>query len=364
MADGADRISHPFPQPPAPGAALEVAPGILWLRLPLPMRLDHVNAFALADDDGWTLVDTGFDTPPTRAAWQAALAGPLAGRPVARVLVTHHHPDHVGLAGWFQTHHGAELWMPRTGWLFARMLSLDIQERPADATLAFWRAAGMTATELAHRAEARPFNFADVVHPMPLGFRRLEDGATIRLAGRDWDIRFGDGHAPDHATLWSRDGALVLGGDQLLPGISPNLGVYATEPGADPVGEWMDSCRRLAAHARPDQLVLPGHKLPFTGLPLRLAQLIDNHHGALGRLRAHLATPRTALECFPALFRREIGAGELTLALVEAVGHLNHLARTGQATWELRADAARLWRAVPPGEGAAGRSAAGLGAAG
>ena len=346
MADGADRIAHPFDAPPAPGAAQEVAEGVFWVRLPLPMRLDHVNAYALADPDGWTVVDTGFDTADARAAWQTALAGPLRGRRVARVLVTHHHPDHVGLAGWFQSVHGAELWMPRTGWLFARMLTLDVQPRPSPQALAFWRAAGMEGDELARRAAERPFNFADVVHPLPVGFRRLEDGTTLRLAGRDWDIRFGDGHAPDHATLWSRDDGLVLGGDQLLPGISPNLGVYPTEPGADPVGDWLDSCRRLAPHARDDQLVLPGHKLPFTGLPLRLAQLIDNHQGALVRLRGHLSRPRTAIDCFPALFKRAIGSGELTLALVEAVAHLNHLERLGSARWEEDAHGARHWQAT------------------
>ena len=346
MPDGTPQIRHPWPDAPAPGTATELAEGIVWLRLPLPMRLDHVNAFALADAEGWTLIDTGLDTPDARAAWQAALDGPLRGRPVARVLVTHHHPDHVGLAGWFQAQHGAALVMPRTGWLFARMLTLDDQPRPSAQTLAFWRAAGMEAGDLAARAATRPFNFADVVHPMPPGFTRLEDGAVIRAGGRDWDVRFGQGHAPDQATLWSRDDALVLGADQLLPGISPNLGVYPTEPDADPVGEWLDSCRAMAAHARSDHLVLPGHKLPFTGLPLRISQLIDNHTGALARLRRHLAQPRTAMECFPVLFKREIGAAERTLALVEAVAHLNHLHLRGEATFDLRPDGARLWRAT------------------
>jgi len=339
-------IRHPFAEPPAPGEAVPVAEGVLWLRLPLPMRLDHVNAYALADEDGWTLVDTGFDTPAARAAWEAALRGPLAGRPLRRVLVTHHHPDHIGLAGWFQTAHGAELRTTRTAWLFARMLTLDEQPRPSPETLAFWRAAGMDAAVLAERAGQRPFNFSDVVAPLPQGFRRIADGDVLRLGGRAWDVRFGHGHAPDHATLWSRDDPLVLGGDQLLPGISPNLGVYATEPEADPVAEWIASCTRLARHARDDQLVLPGHKLPFTGLPLRLSQLAGNHHAALARLHAHLDRPRTAAECFGPLFHREIGPAELVLALVEAVAHLNHLRARGLAERIMRGDGAWEWRAV------------------
>lgn len=341
-------IRHPVADPPVPGAAAELAEGVLWLRLPLPMRLDHVNVYALADEDGgWTIVDTGFDTGRSRAIWQAVLDGPLAGRPLRRVLVTHHHPDHIGLAGWMQAVHGAELWTTRTAWLFARMLTLDEQPRPAPETLAFWRAAGMEPAMLARRARERPFNFADVVAPLPLGFRRIVEGQTLRAGGRNWLVRFGQGHAPDHATLWSHDDNLVLGGDQLLPGISPNLGVYATEPEADPVGDWLESCARLAVHARDDQLVLPGHKLPFTGLPLRLAQLIENHDGALARLRAHLDRPRTAAECFAPLYRRDIAEGEYGLALAEAVGHLNHLHRSGAVLRETGADGATLWRIAP-----------------
>jgi glyoxylase-like metal-dependent hydrolase (beta-lactamase superfamily II) len=335
-------IQTPFDTAPAPGEAVEVADGVLWLRIPLPMVLDHVNAYALRDDDGWTLVDTGLDSRKTRAIWEAALAGPLQGVPVRRLVVTHHHPDHVGLAGWFQSQ-GAELWMTRTAWLMARMLTLDEQPLPTPETLDFWRGAGMEAGIFAARSAERPFNFCDIVHPLPLGFSRLKDGDSFAMGGRVWDIRFGQGHAPDHATFWSRDDGLVIGGDQMLATISPNLGVYATEPGADPVGDWLDSCAGFMAHAHADHLVLPGHKLPFSGLPDRLRQMIDNHEGALDRLLAHLESgPKTAAECFPPLFKRQIDGGTYGLALVEAVAHLNHLLARGAIRRERRADGAWL----------------------
>jgi glyoxylase-like metal-dependent hydrolase (beta-lactamase superfamily II) len=238
--------------------------------------------------------------------------------------------------------------MTRTAWLMARMLTLDEQPLPTLETLAFWRSAGMDADVFEARRADRPFNFADIVHPMPLGFSRLQEGGTFKMGGRTWDIRFGQGHAPDHATFWSHEDDLVIGGDQLLATISPNLGVYATEPEADPVGEWLAACAELQPHARPDHLVLPGHKLPFTGLPDRLRQMIDNHHGALARLHAHLASgPKTAVQCFPPLFKREIDAGTYGLALVEAVAHLNHLFVTGAVTREKRADGAWLYRLAP-----------------
>ena len=114
MDDLHRRIRYPHEAAPDPGTALEVAPGILWIRLPLPMALDHVNIYALDDGDGWTLIDTGIGSRKSREIFTRLLDGPLAGKPVRRVLVTHHHPDHIGLAGWFMAEHGAELWITRT----------------------------------------------------------------------------------------------------------------------------------------------------------------------------------------------------------------------------------------------------------
>lgn len=338
-------IRFPFPEPPPGGTAIEVAPGILWMRLPLPMALDHVNCYALDEGDGWTLIDTGTDWDQGRACWEALLAGPLQGRPVRRLVVTHHHPDHLGLAAWFMAR-GAELLIPRTPWLYARMLTHAVEPRPSAQQIAFWRAAGMPEAMIAERADQRPYNFIDSVLPLPPGFTRLQEGETLRLGGRDWIIRMGDGHAPEHATFWQVGGDLVIGGDQLLPGISANISAYANEPDADPIAEWMASCARLSPHARPGQLVLPGHKLPFTGLPHRLRQMVENHHGALARLRAHLSEPRVAADCFAPLFKREITGPVYGLALGEAVAHLNHLWKLGEVSRVMTAEGRWLWQRV------------------
>ncbi|MFV0492296.1 MAG: MBL fold metallo-hydrolase [Pseudorhodobacter sp.] len=340
--DRKGEIRYPFDTPPVPGEALEVADGILWMRLPLPMALDHVNVFALEEPDGWAIIDTGFDSPETRAIWERLISGPMGGRPITRVLITHHHPDHIGLAGWFQRR-GAELLTTRTAWIYARMLVLDEQDRPSPEEIAFWQGAGMAADLLEERRNERPFNFADVVAPLPHGFTRLRDGDMLRLGRRDWLIRTGDGHAPEHATLWQKDGPLILGGDQLLPSISANIGVYANEPMADPLAEWLQSCRRFMPHAQADQLVLPGHKLPFTGLPLRLHQMVVNHEGALMRLLDHLSRPRRAAECFLPVFKREITGSAYGLALIEAMAHLNHLLHRGAIRRTMGKDGAWRW---------------------
>jgi glyoxylase-like metal-dependent hydrolase (beta-lactamase superfamily II) len=337
-------IRHPFETIPAEGEAIEVANGILWMRLPLPMKLDHVNVYALREGDGWTVVDTGFASGRARKIWATLMDGPLQGLPISRVIVTHHHPDHIGLAGWMQSEFGAELWTTRTSWLFARMLTLDHHEAQKDETLAHYRAGGMDAGLYAKRKSERPFLYSDIVAPMPLGFRRIQEGQVLEIGGRKWHVRIGNGHAPEHATFWCQDEPLLLAGDQILSSISPNIGVYATEPDADPLAEWLEACERLSQFAREDHLVLPGHKLPFTGLPTRMRALIENHHSALERLLDFVAEPKTAAECFSLLFKRKIGEGEYGLALVESMAHLNHLYHLGQISRTRRADDAWLWQ--------------------
>lgn len=264
---GFGMIKYPWPEPPAEGDVTEIAEGILWIRLPLPMALDHVNIYVLDDGDGWSVVDTGIYSKRSVALWERLLGGPLRGKPVQRVILTHHHPDHVGMAGWFIAQSGADILASRTSWLMARMLILDEQERPSEQALAYWRSAGMDRAIYEARKADRPYNFADTCHFLPVGYTRVRQGDVIRAGGRDWDVHMGDGHAPEHLTLWSRDEPLVLAGDQVIASISPNIGVYPTEPNADPLREWLDSCERFKRIARSDHLVLSGHKLPFADCP-------------------------------------------------------------------------------------------------
>ena len=345
MTNASSPLRYPFPTPPGEYEALEVAPGIRWLRLPLPTALDHVNCYALEDRAGWTLVDSGMSNRHSRALWQALMTVPLRGKPVTRLIVTHHHPDHIGLAGWFQTQ-GVELLTTRTAWLYARMLTLDEQRLPSPESLHFYQRAGLAADRRAARAQERPFNFSDVVSPMPVGFTRISEGDVIHAADRRWLVRFGQGHAPDHAMLWSMDDNLILAGDQLLPTISAHIGVYPTEPEDDPLTAWLGSTRALMSHARDDHFVLPGHKLPYFGLPYRLAEMAADHEAALGRLWSHLATPRRATDCFPVLFKRPIGPETFGMALSESIAHLNCLLHRGLACRDLSADGAWLWRAI------------------
>ncbi|MGB0505213.1 MAG: MBL fold metallo-hydrolase [Pikeienuella sp.] len=336
----AQGLRYPFEDRiPDHGEAIEVADGILWMRLPLPMTLDHVNIYALDDGASWTIIDTGFSTSKTRQIWEQLLAGPLAGKPVGRVIGTHHHPDHIGLAGWFQDR-GAAFWTTRTAYFYCRALQLDHHDTVSETNITHMRRSGAS-EEVIEAAIARgPWNFSQVTEPLRPGFKRLKEDDIIEMGGRRWLVIMGDGHAPEHATFWCEDEDIVITGDQILPRISPNLGVYPTEPDADPVGEWLVSCEKLQPHANETHLALPGHNRPFTGVPKRLEQLIENHHGALKRLRKVLTSPKTAVDCFDAIYKRPIKSGEFGLAMAEAVAHLNHMYAEGEATRRLDADGA------------------------
>lgn len=317
-----------LPDAPEFGAWLETAPGVLWTRSPLPISLGWINLYLLRDEGGWTLVDAGLDTPEARAAWEAVFAA-LDG-PIVRVICTHMHPDHIGLAGWIAQRFDAPLWMTRLEYVTARMLVADTGRAAPEAGVAFYRRAGWDEAALG-RYRARFGMFGRAVSPLPDSFHRLEDGAVLRIGGQPWRVLVGCGHSPEHACLLRESDGVFISGDQVLPRISSNVSVFPTEPEADPLADWLHSCARLIEQTPETARVMPAHNAPFSGLHLRLRQLITSHARALDRVERLLREePRTALACFPALFGRAIGAGDLGLATGETLAHLNRLRAQGR----------------------------------
>jgi glyoxylase-like metal-dependent hydrolase (beta-lactamase superfamily II) len=339
------KLTYPVAGIPQTGEAIEVGPGVLWLRMPLGGPLGHINCWALEDGDGWTLVDTGMGHAETLAAWETVLAGPLGGRPVKRVVVTHLHPDHVGAAGWLTRRFGVELWMTRLEYLTCRVMAADTcREAPAEG-VAFYRAAGWTEAELdAYRK--RFGRFGSMLAPLPDGFRRISDGDVLIIGGREWRVVVGSGHSPEHASLWSPELGLIITGDQVLPRISSNVGVHPTEPEADPLHDWLTSLARVKSIVPDDVLALPAHNEPFHGLHARIDQLIEGHEKALARLRAALDEPKRAVDVFPLLFRRTVDGSLLGFATGESLAHLNYLRARGEAERSRDETGVDWWRAV------------------
>ena len=344
-------LTYPFSAPPASGKAVGVAPGVLWMRLAMPMALNHINVYAVEDGDGWVLVDCGLKLPATEAEWEAILAGPLGGRPVTRVICTHMHPDHIGLAGWLCARFSAPLLMTRLEYVMARMLLADTGQPAPDSGADFYRAAGWDKAQIdRYRREFGQFGRA--VSPLPAAYRRMQEGDLVSIGGQDWRVVLGEGHSPEHACLWREADGVVLGGDQILPKISSNVSVWPTEADADPLGDWLRSLERMKTVFPEDVLVLPSHGEPFRGVQIRLDALIRGHHVALKRLERTLKTPRRAVDLFSTLFARPVGDGVRGMATGESVAHLNYLLRQGRAVRTRDADGVDWWSAINDGEAA------------
>jgi glyoxylase-like metal-dependent hydrolase (beta-lactamase superfamily II) len=313
---------------PAAGEVAEVGPGVLWARLPLPFALDHINVWLLADGRGWTLVDTGIAHDAARAAWERLERDVLRGRPITRIVCTHFHPDHVGLAGWLRERHpGAELWASQAEWLHARLYAGESARVSRSAARAFYRRAGIPAAEAAPLVDEAP-SYRRFVADVPATYRRVRDGAELDVGGVVWRVVVGRGHSPEHVCLHAPALRLLVSGDQVLPHITPNVSVWPGEPAADPVADFLESATRLR-RVPDDVLVLPSHGRPFRGLHARLDALAAHHRQRLEEVLAACAEPRTAHEVTRAMFPRDLDAHQTTFAVGEALAHLNHLVDAG-----------------------------------
>jgi glyoxylase-like metal-dependent hydrolase (beta-lactamase superfamily II) len=307
---------------PTPGAPEKIAEGVYWARFPMPMSLDHINIWLLEDDDGWTVVDTCLGINSAREIWEQMFSGFMQDKPIVRVICTHLHPDHVGLAGWLTERFGCELWMSREEYMMCRNMAGDTGRAAPDVALRFYQAAGYNDEQL-ERYKKKFGNFGRAISPLPDSFRRLIDRETITIGDRYWQVIVGSGHSPEHVCLYCPALKLLISGDQVLPRITPNVSVFPTEPKGDTLKEWLRSSARIREILPDNLLVLPAHEAPFFGLHVRLSQLIEAHNKDLNGLFDYLAEPKRAVDCFPALFRRKIDAGNLGLATGETMAHLN-----------------------------------------
>lgn len=328
---------------PAPGQVKEVAPGVRWLRMALPFALDHINLWLLRDHDddgreGWAVVDCGIANDATRAAWERVFADGLDGLPVLRVIVTHMHPDHIGLANWLSERWDCRLWISATDWNAARLASGLTTGFGGESAARFFASHGLTDPMALDQVRARRNYYASMVPAVPAAFRRLMDEQWLRIGGHRWQAIAGYGHAPEHIALYSPGLNLLLSGDMVLPRISTNISVIDLEPEADPLPLYLQSLQRYLALPA-DTLVLPAHGKPFTGLHERIRQLQQHHEERLADTQAACTDrPTSAAELLPVLFRRPLDLHQTTFAMGESLAHLHALHGQGRL------------RRLPPGD--------------
>ncbi|MGE0845796.1 MAG: MBL fold metallo-hydrolase [Flavobacteriaceae bacterium] len=326
-------IRFPFAEAPEAGTVREIAPGVLWMRVPLPFRLDHVNIYLIEDDGGWAVLDTGIADEATRQAWRAVLSGPLAGQRLTRLIVTHFHPDHIGLAGWLCEQHDLPILTSQTTWLNCINISLSPGSMEAKPYRDFYLRHGMT-PETAALVATQGHGYLKMVSGLPATFTRLLHGDTINIGGRRLSVLSGDGHAPEQIMLYSHDDNLFFAADQVIAKISPNVSVWAVDPHGDPLGHFLRSLRMIEAKIPADCLVLPGHQLPFHGVRERCRELVDHHEARCRTIAgACAAGEKSVAELVPILFQRELDPHQMSFAFSETHAHVNRMIRRGELEW-------------------------------
>jgi glyoxylase-like metal-dependent hydrolase (beta-lactamase superfamily II) len=290
--------------------------------------------------------------PATTETWQKVFAGPLAGAPVKRVMVTHMHPDHIGMAGWITRKFHCRLWITRTEYITCRMLAGDTGREAPEDGIEFYRAAGWTQDEI-DVYSARFGGFGRGLHALPDSYKRIVDGQAIVIGGREWRVVVGSGHTPEHACFHCPELKLFISGDQVLPRITTNVSVFPNEPDGNPLDDWLTSLARVRAIVPDDVLVLPAHNDPFHGLHARIGELIAYHEDALRRLEAAIAEPKRVVDVFGVLFKRQINRDVLSMATGESLAHLTWLTARGLAVRERDAAGVDWFRATNPTRAAA-----------
>lgn len=315
---------------PAPGELRTIMPGLLRARMPLPFPPSHVNIWFLEHDGGWLAVDTAIASRTTRELWDRILSQPeLGGRPLTGLLVTHFHPDHIGLTGWLCGRYGLHPIMTRIEWLMARALWYDSGPDMMAQQIAHYGRAGCPPEYLGF-VEGRGPLYQRAVGELPRAFQAIRDGGTLRIGGEEWRVMTGSGHAPDMACLYNGARGVLISADQILPRISPYIGLHPGEPGADPLGDFLASFERFGSLPA-DTLVLPSHGEPFRTLHARLETLAAHHAMRLDTLAAGCRDPATAFEAAQLLFPRAAQEqGQIGFAVGETLAHLRRLERQGR----------------------------------
>lgn len=326
--NSATTLSYPFPELPAGGEMREVAPDTFWVRMPLPFALNHINLWLLRDGEAWAMVDTGFALPEVKAYWEQIFAT-LKGE-ISKVIVTHFHPDHVGLASWVQEKYPqAELFITAAEFLTAHLVYHELAGHGTAAMLASFAEHGLDAERLAALAE-RGNGYKRGVAPLPNHYNRLQHGQKLRIGRYTWEVVDGFGHSPEHAMLYGMELGVLISGDMLLPKISTNISVFAVTPTDDALQRYLRSIGDYAARFPAETLVLPSHGLPFVGIQPRVAELEAHHQERLAQLEEHCEFPQSAAELLTVLFPRTLDTHQTMFAMGEAIAHLNHLQQGGR----------------------------------
>jgi glyoxylase-like metal-dependent hydrolase (beta-lactamase superfamily II) len=298
------------------------------VRLPLPLRLNHVNSYLIEDEEGWSVIDPGLATDNTLTVWTEALQRyDLTFGDIRRIIVTHYHPDHYGLAGMFQQWTDAAVYSSKEtfDWADRTYHSESIRK-----SAQFSRKCGVPASLVAQMSEHNEELFT-WVKPIEGAKVLLEPEEDILLGGTQFQVKFGNGHAEGSVGFLHQASGLFIGGDLLLEKITPNI-TYDYSTGADPLQDYFDTLKKLQTlHI---QTVLPGHGEAFQLSESFIDRVIEHHLERLQEIRSiwkhSNAGELTPYEISTRLFPKVADPASVSFALGETVAHLRYLQKRNE----------------------------------
>lgn len=329
---------------PLPGVAelTAIDDDIYWLRMPLPFELDHINLYLIRDGEGYAILDTGIGTRTTEALWEKIF--PQIGNVITRIIVTHMHPDHIGMAGYLSEKFKVPLYMSMAEYYVARSMVAGAQGASNWLDKKYLIGCGMS-DEYVEKSLETKGGLRTVVRSIPLGFKRLKEGMSLQIGEFSWLVLIGRGHSPEHVCLFCAEKNILISGDHVLPKISPNIGVYSTEPDANALSLYLSTLPQFKTLPVSTK-VLPSHKQPFTGLHARVDELLAHHHAHLKLLRDFCREERTVSDCLPILFKRKLNPHNMFFAIAEALAHLNYLYFQNECTKQLDGKGRWLFKTI------------------
>jgi glyoxylase-like metal-dependent hydrolase (beta-lactamase superfamily II) len=249
----------------------------------------------------------------------------MKGLPILRVVVTHMHPDHMGLAHWLCEQFNAPLWMSATEYQAALLASTGASNFGGLSTQKFFADHGWNDPADQQQIKDRVSYYAKMVPTVPEAYHRLMHDRELQIGGRTWRCISGWGHSPEHMALYCDEAKVLISGDMVLPKISTNVSVYAQEPEANSLSLFMRSLHHFDS-LPVDTLVLPSHGRPFVGLHTRTAQLLKHHEDRLDEVLAACGEHAgSAHDMLNVIFKRPLDFHQTTFAIGESVAHLHAL---------------------------------------
>ncbi len=338
MRPPVDFLSMDYPDE---GSVREIVDGVLWVRMPLPFQLNHVNLWLLEDGDGWVLIDTGINSFETRELWGKLLQTLPHGGRISRLICTHAHPDHIGLAGWFGTNFSPDLITTRNELRDGIFFCQGWEDKGAEL-VKYFRTAGCTGTQVMQIRE-HVFGSHHFYSGMPASCNIIANGDTVEIGGRQWRVMVAYGHSSEHVCLFCHEAGVLIGGDQILPKITPTIVLPPDRQDGNPLAAFLESNQQF--RCLPEKtLILPGHNRPFYGLHARLDEYELHHDDRLGMTFSACSVARSGAEVAARLFKLSSDPHQLFFAVGETLSHIRYLEIEGKISVKESEDGVKLFK--------------------